>query len=285
MIDAFSPGHITCFFQPVSSFNPLSTGSVGAGLRINMGSTVTVRPARGEPITEIDGKITEGRIVRNVVRAMDPDCEYDITVKNDLPVGQGFGMSAANAVAASLCMCRITGKDISEGYRVAHKVELLEGGGRGDVSGIMSQSRQPIRIVAGLPPFGRVEDSSIPLDNLTLFTVGPPIETKSILSNRAKMAKIRETGAAAFKDYLDNVSLNSLFRISNRFSKESNLCTPEMDDAIAALKDVGHMAAMCMLGASIFTTASEETVKEVIGDVWTASCRTTAEEARVTRIK
>lgn len=285
MITAFSPGHVTCFFQPVSSLDPLSAGSRGAGIRINLGATVTVKSTSEEPVTKIDGKTVEGKIVRGVVRALDPTREYDIDVKHDVPVGQGFGTSAADAVAAALCVCQITGKDIMDGYRTAHTVEIREGGGRGDVSGIMSRYLQPIRTVAGIPPFGRVMDSHIPIGNLTLFTVGPTLETKTILSDRDTISRIRKRGAVAIEDYMKKISLESLFKISNRFSEESGLRTKEIDSAIKVLKDAGHMAAMCMLGNSLFTTASEKTVKELIGDVWTKPCNATSEEAKIIRIR
>lgn len=285
MTTAFSPGHLTCFFQPVSSHDPLSAGSRGAGIRLSIGSTVTVKPTTEEPYTKINGKIVEGRIVRNVVRTLDPTRDYDIIVRHSLPEGQGFGTSAADAVAAALCVCRQTGKGFVEGYRVAHTVELLEGGGQGDVSGIMSGFRQPLRTVAGLPPFGRVDDTFVPVEKLTLFTVGPPMDTKSILSNSDLMAKIRETGASATDEYLKDTSLDSLFEISNRFSEKSNLRSPEIDEAINILEDEGHKAAMCMLGNSLFTTASRKNVRDLIGEVWSVSCNATIEEAKITHIR
>ena len=284
MTSAFSPGHITCFFQPVSSLDPLSAGSVGAGIRIDSGTTVTVKPASGKPVTEIDGVTVEGRIVRRVVETLDAGNQYDITVEHNLPVGQGFGMSAADAVAAAFCVCHITGKDISVGFRAAHIADLLEGGGRGDVAGIMCKCRQPVRTVAGLPPFGKVRDSFVPIEKITLFTLGSPIDTKSILSDRDRVSKIRKAGAKAAEDYLKNISLKSLFDISNKFSEAAGLRTDEINDAIKILKDKRQMAAMCMLGNSMFTTAPEEAVRELIGDVWMTSCKATNEEARITRI-
>ncbi len=284
MTSAFSPGHVTCFFRPVSSLDPLSAGSVGAGIRINLGTTVTVKFASGKPVTEIDGVTVEGRIVRRVVETLDSDNKYDITVEHDLPVGQGFGMSAADAVAAALCTCHLTGKDMSEGFRAAHTADLLEGGGRGDVAGIMCRCRQPVRTVAGIPPFGKVRDSFVPIERITLFTLGPPIDTKSVLSDRDIVSKIRKAGAKAAENYLKDISLKTLFDISNKFSEAAGLRNDEINDAIKILKDKRHMAAMCMLGNSMFTTAPEEAVRELIGDVWMTSCKATNEEARITRI-
>ncbi len=284
MIRAFSPGHITCFFQPISSFDPLSAGSRGAGIRLSLGSTVNLKPSSSnETEVEMDGKIIKGEIVRNVVKALDPEGNYKICIKHDLPVGQGFGTTAADAVATALCMCHITNKSKTEGYRAAHVADLLEGGGRGDVAGIMSRYQQPVRTVAGIPPFGKVEDSHVNVGDLTLITLGLPLITGTILSDKDKVTKIRDAGAKAMNDYLANMSLKSLFKISNQFSEDSGLRTNDIDDSISKIEEKGYMAAMCMLGNSIFTNAPLETVKKVLGNVSAVACTATTDEARIIR--
>lgn len=284
MIRAFSPGHITCFFQPISSFDPLSAGSRGAGIRLSLGSTVNLKPSSSnETEVEMDGKIIKGEIVRNVVKALDPKENYKICIKHDLPVGQGFGTTAADAVATALCMCHITNKSKTEGYRAAHVADLLEGGGRGDVAGIMSRYQQPVRTVAGIPPFGKVEDSHVNVGDLTLITLGLPLITGTVLSDKDKLTKIRDAGAKAMNDYLANMSLKSLFKISNQFSEDSGLRTNDIDDPISKIEEKGYMAAMCMLGNSIFTNASLETVKKVLGNVSAVACTATTDEARIIR--
>lgn len=284
MIRAFSPGHITCFFQPISSFDPLSAGSRGAGIRLSLGSTVNLKPSSSnETEVEMDGKIIKGEIVRNVVKALDPKENYKICIKHDLPVGQGFGTTAADAVATALCMCHITNKSKTEGYRAAHVADLLEGGGRGDVAGIMSRYQQPVRTVAGIPPFGKVEDSHVNVGHLTLITLGLPLITGAVLSDKDKVTKIRDAGAKAMNDYLANMSLKSLFKISNQFSEDSGLRTNDIDNSISKIEEKGYMAAMCMLGNSIFTNASLETVKKVLGNVSAVACTATTDEARIIR--
>lgn len=194
-------------------------------------------------------------------------------------------MTAADAVAAALCMCQINNRNTSEGYRAAHVADLLEGGGRGDVSGITSKYQQPVRTVAGIPPFGKVEDSKVKVGELTLVTLGDPLITSTVLSDRDKMAKIREAGAKAMDEYMANMSLRSLFKVSNQFSKDAGLRTPEIDKAINDLEGKGYKAAMCMLGNSIFTNAPLEIVKEVLGDFWSTKCTATTDRARIIRTK
>lgn len=286
MISAFCPGHITCFFQPITSLDPLGAGSRGAGIRLSLGTTVEVAPVQGNDIaTKVNDGTGSDSIIRRAVRAIDPIGGYEIDVKHGLPVGQGFGMSAADAVAVSLCVCRITGRNRSEGYRAAHVADLLGGGGRGDVAGIMGKCQQPVRTVAGIPPFGKVEDFHVNVGKLTLAVLAPPMNTSDILSDREKYIDIRNAGSEAMDGFLREPSLERLFEISNEFSEKARIRSPEVDLAIGELEDRGFMASMCMLGNSIFTNAPMAETRSALGGVWMVSCSATSDEASVTRTK
>jgi pantoate kinase len=286
MISAFCPGHVTCFFQPITSLDPLSAGSRGAGIRLSLGTTVKVNPVPGNVmVTKVNDGTGSDDIIRKVVRSIDPSGGYEINVRHDLPVGQGFGMSAADAVAVAICMCQITGRSKTEAYRIAHVADLLGGGGRGDVAGIMANCQQPVRTVAGIPPFGKVEDFRVNVGRVTLAVLGSPLETKDVLSEREKYVDIRNAGSDAMQEYLERPSLESLFKISNRFSAEAGVRSRETDAAIEALEEKGFMAAMCMLGNSIFTNAPVSEARSVIGDVWAVSCNAVPEEAGIIRTR
>ena len=108
MITAFCPGHITCFFQPVRSYDPMSAGSRGVGIKLSKGTKVSLDERRdGNIVTIMDGVETECKITKMAVREIDRVRGYDIVIENDLPVGQGFGMSAEGSIAAALCACEI----------------------------------------------------------------------------------------------------------------------------------------------------------------------------------
>ncbi len=286
MISAFCPGHITCFFQPITSLDPLSAGSRGAGIRLSLGTTVKVNPLPGKDIvTRVNDGTASDDIIRRVVRSTDPSGGYEINVRHDLPVGQGFGMSAADAVAVAICMCHITGRSKMEAYRIAHVADLLGGGGRGDVAGIMAKCQQPVRTVAGIPPFGKVDDLHVNVGRITLAVLGPPLNTRDVLSEREKYVGIRNAGSEAMEEYMERPSLESLFRIANRFSAEAGVRSRETDAAIEALEEKGFMAAMCMLGNSIFTNAPVSEVRSLVGDVWAVPCAAVPDEAGIIRIK
>ena len=94
MTFAFCPGHITCFFHPVRTDSVETTGSRGAGIRLSLGAHVTVEE-RSDSVVEItmDGRPSDAKVTRYVIGKVCPDRGFDVTIENDLPVGQGFGMS------------------------------------------------------------------------------------------------------------------------------------------------------------------------------------------------
>ena len=283
MITAFCPGHITCFFHPVKSYDPMSAGSRGVGIKLSKGAKVTLSERSDrEIITVMDGVESDCRITKTAIREIDPDGGYDVTIENGLPVGQGFGMSAAGAIAAALCACEITGRKKEDAFRAAHHAEIIGGGGYGDVSGIMRESNIPIRAVAGLPPLGKVIDSGLKL-TVSVAILGGPLNTGDTLSNEETLRRIQENGSRMVTAFIEKPSLKSLFAFSKEFSESIGIETPEISRALAGLRKEGN-AGMCMLGHSIFTDLSPTATRRILGkDVRVIGCQSTSSMPRIIR--
>ena len=273
MIKAFCPGHITCFFSPVITGDPMTTGSLGAGIRLNKGVTVTIEGRAGNRKTRItmDGEdCPNAKITEYVVNALGPDKIFDITIENELPLSQGMGMSAAGAVALGLCITSLKNMDPEDAYKTAHIAEVELGGGLGDVAGITG-GKQPVRIKAGVPPFGRTVDTGIDM-RLSIIVLGPKMDTCNVISDNAAMKKISEFGKECVNRYIARPSEKALYEISSEFSKHIGLESKAVKRALSELRKKGHAASMCMLGNSIFTNAEEDEVHDILGDVNVISC-------------
>ena len=110
MTSAFCPGHVSCVFQPVDSFDAMSTGSRGIGIGLSKGATATVVPRKDSVVNiRLDGVMESANVTRMVAQTMAPGVGFDIDIVNDLPVSQGFGMSAAGAIATAICIADLTG--------------------------------------------------------------------------------------------------------------------------------------------------------------------------------
>src|SRR5512137_136604 len=97
---AFSPGHITGFFEICRADDQLSTGSRGAGLCLSLGATTDVSIAssdRRSISVSINGRESGTAVTKDAMRRLIGNRQLHATVSTrlELPVSQGFGMSAA----------------------------------------------------------------------------------------------------------------------------------------------------------------------------------------------
>lgn len=286
MTSVFCPGHVSCVFQPVNSFDPLASGSRGIGIRLSKGATVTVEPREDSTVNiYLDGIQAIAHITRMVAESLAPGMGFDIRIKNDLPVSQGFGMSAAGAIASALCIADMVGKTRNDAFIAAHTAEVMGGGGLGDVSAIVAGGGVPVRTVAGLPPHGRVENADFQIDELTLVVIGSQLKTDSILGDPFKLKRVRDAAIGSMDSFLADPTYENLYAASNEFSSKSALESPAVRRCIERLKSNGYHAGMCMLGNSVFTDAPESTVWRFFGrgHVRTYPCSSSRKEIIIHR--
>jgi len=278
---AFCPGHVTCFFQPVPSDDLLSSGSRGAGIRLSKGTFVTVdERTDGKVKIIMDGAPSDAPVTSRAIRTLAPGYGFDVSADNELPVSQGFAMSAAGAIATGLCICQMLGMDEREAFKAAHTAEIECKGGLGDVAALSLHSFVPVRTAAGLPPFGRVIGSGKSMD-LTLAVLGKKMDTSRILSDRKKMQRIADAGSRAVNAYEASPTTENLFAASREFSRSAELETPDVARALDLLGT--DEAGMCMLGNGIFTTLPEDEVKERLRGAAVINCTSSDIPARIIR--
>ena len=284
MVSAFCPGHITCFFTPAGDLSAdlLSRGSLGAGIRTSLGAFADVHERSGTR-TVMDGSETDLPVTSRVLELLAPGRGFDVSVENGLPCGEGFGMSAAGAVAVALAVADICGIGKQEAFEAAHKAEILGGGGLGDVSALYCLGHQPVRVKEGIPPYGEVIPTGVEFKQLTLAVLGPKMHTGSVLSDPVRVSAISNAGRRAVKEYLVKPDLGKLYGLSNRFSVEAGVECAEVSDALSKLHAEGYRAAMCMLGNSIFTDAPETEAESLLGPGANIfSCSSTDKSAGIT---
>lgn len=279
---AFCPGHITCFFHPVRTGDLITTGSRGVGIKLAQGTYVTMEERSDDRLViTMDGTSAECPVTELAVRGIS-DRGFDIIIENDLPVGQGFGMSASGAIASALCAAEFEERPEDDAFIAAHGADIRGGGGLGDVSAIMGRCHFPVRAKAGLPPYGRVIDPGLKGMDITVMVLDGPLDTGSTLSDPDVADKLARYGSECVDSFMDDPSEASLFSLSKRFSKDMGLETESMKDALSKLRTEGN-AGMCMLGHSIFTDLKIGKVRELLGDVSAYQCSSTDSMPRIIR--
>jgi pantoate kinase len=193
---AFAPGHVSGLFAVHDeASDPLAKGSRGAGWSLDAGATATVRPGRGA-IT-VDGQPRDLPVTAAAVRALAPAASLDVELRLDLPVGQGFGMSAAGTLAA--CLAAVAELDLEPEHALAaaHAAEVTAGTGLGDVVGSWNGAGE-LRLKPGVPPHGwamRVDPA--PGARFLFCVMGEGIPTPRIIKDAAWKLKTRALGDPA----------------------------------------------------------------------------------------
>lgn len=276
MSKAFSPGSVTCLFQPEGSRgeDPNAVGSRGVGIKISAGATVAVEE-RADQISRIlmGGEQTHLPVSRNLMENLSPGRGWDVYVENDVPSGQGFGMSAAGALALALCL----EDDFGSAVEAAHMADICGGGGLGDVAVICGPGAVNIRAEPGLGP-GKVIPTDLSFDRLALVVLGPKVNTGKVLADPDRRSAITEAGRTVLGSFMDDPSESALFDAARRFTELAGIMTPEVSSALSSLRSSGIRCGMCMLGDSIYAEASADEVTELLGEgVEAYQCRSTFE--------
>jgi pantoate kinase len=257
---AFVPSHITGFFAAKRDDDPMKAGSIGCGMTLDLGATTTVEKADKTEIF-LNGHLSEAPVSRYVVERL---ARSPVRVKTqlDMPLGSGFGASGGGALGCAYALNSIfdLGLLANQAAAVAHAAEVVNKTGLGDVIA-QNKGGLVVRLEPGAPGIGMVD--RIPVPPLRIdYVVRGPISTREVLSDPAKMKEINKAGESAVKELLQRPTLEQFMRLSSRFTKQIDLGSPWVMDAIEAVESAGGMASMIMLGNAVFSIGGAEALSE-----------------------
>ncbi len=272
---AFSPGHITGFFQICNHSDPHIKGSVGAGLVLNKGihSTVTPHKRKGETAVYLNGikqpdSDDAANAVLTVISELSSLAEkkygspfhFKVEESSALPVGSGFGLSAAGALSTAFAVSSALrlGLSKNELVEIAHYAEVINGSGLGDVAG-EAAGGLAVREIPGGSKHGKFY--SVPLSESDLqkkiyCLVLGELSTKAVITNDDSVRKINHAGAEALKNFLKKPGLDSFMNESLSFTKDIGLLSPEAEKIIDSIDKADGTAAQAMLGNTVFAIPS-----------------------------
>ena len=278
---AFAPGHVSAFFEPVYSQQDMDrSGSCGAGISISLGaiSQVTIQPAPNQIVTvHINGKPSSAPVTKSALNYLIGATPLSITVNTimDLPVSQGFGMSAAGALSTTLALADLLNLPRENAIKAAHYAEVQLHTGLGDVIA-SSFGGIEIRRKAGLPPWGILEHIPGNYD-IVLCVIGKKIETKKILTDSTKVREIASYGRYCTKKLLEKPSLEQLFSLAWEFTRKIDIADKTVLQAIEKANTHG-MASMCMLGNSVYAVGDTPALCKILSAYGTVFCCTVDEK-------
>jgi pantoate kinase len=172
-----------------------------------------------------------------------------VELHHGLPVGQGFGMSAAGATATALAVGRVVGASRSRAIETAHLADLFGGGGLGGVAAILGGGFE-VRWRAGIPPFGRVLRRPV-APRILIGKVAGPIPTPRILRDPRRLDRIRRA-ASELAGLTRSPTLGRFWDASESFTDRAGLAAPGLRAVVRALRRRGARAAQAMFGGCFF---------------------------------
>ncbi|RLF50449.1 MAG: hypothetical protein DRN11_04630 [Thermoplasmata archaeon] len=259
---AYAPCHITGFFQICFSDDYAKTGSEGAGISISLGSIAEIKESKK---FILEGNIGKGEVTKHAIQSLTNET-FQIKIKNQLPLSQGFGVSASSSLAACLGIAHLLDMPYKKALEAVHKAEIKNKTGLGDAIASFIGGLE-IREKAGLQGKIRKIDCEA---KLILAIIGKKLETKKILKNEKIIAKINEVGEECLKEFITKPSLEKFFDLSLRFSYETGLANEKMQKILNKANKIGK-ASMTMLGNSIFALYSKE-MKEFLSSYKIYEC-------------
>ncbi len=250
-VTAFCPGHISGYFRRIEGETLATTGSIGAGIVISEGVTATVEPSES---TTVIMQQKNGRtivldnsfglpLLADVMEQL--DITPSITTQCLLPVGAGFGLSAAALLATITAVNRLynMNMDQEEIAECAHKAEVEHRTGLGDVAACQGGGRVT-RYGPGI--HGRIDRRFDMPEPLYAVSFGP-IHTPSVLASPEQMKCV----SSAFPETTPDNAMD-FFYLSRRFADRSGLMTPEVHKITRLCDAAGVPSSMTMLGNGVF---------------------------------
>ena len=264
-------GHVTLLFSIHSkALLARNQGSKGAGLCLEDGVMSTVRILEEGPdeisVIAMDGTLFESgkKLYSDLLQAFrhifNVEEAVSIEIQLELPVSQGFGMSAAGLLATSLALGELFDRgDEGQLARLAHRIERNISGGLGDILGLWAGGCE-LRTIPGSPPSpGKAVGFSVNSPALLVWDPDGQKHTSSYIDDTEWKEKITKAGDSAvnrLKKYdWDSRVWDTLLEEADRFALDSGLLE-EKDRAnllnIALTNTSESMSChLCMLGTSL----------------------------------
>jgi pantoate kinase len=280
----FAPSHITGFFEIIDHEEPLKRGSCGAGVAMDKG-VITTLQIIDKDFTDspnVDVRINGQKDFKNssitfkTLELMERDLnisklleERAIIVDHEVevPIGAGYGISAACALGTALATAKILEMDITfnRAAAMAHLAEIEMKSGLGDVIAEVNGGIT-FRLKEGAPGIAVTDKMILNEDLFVLSKSLGGIATSEIIGDPIHKNRINKTGRNMLDELLKNPDPKTFLKLSKRFAIETGLLNSEVLDIINIFEDETIGASMAMLGNTAFALSEtpDTTIEGVI---------------------
>jgi len=262
---AFSPAGISSFFEicdrtadgkPIPNLEQVGARGGGFGIEKGVLTKVSVAEAEKNSVeVSINGKfLPEAETTKTVVQMLlnKVSGTYNVVVKHrvDIPIGAGFGSSAAGALTTALALSKALGLNLTCNQigRIAHVAEVKCKTGLGTVGPLMLGGCI-LTIEPGAPGIAMIDRIPISTDYVIVAGVVGPIPTKEVLASPEKRLAVNKWGKKTLEKILSEPSLENFLACCRDFAEKTGFMTERVRTLIRLAEGAGAIgAAQNMVG-------------------------------------
>lgn len=278
---AFSPSGISSFFEICDTMpngNRISdlerVGARGGGFGIHRGTTteVSVSNAAANSIrvlingNEMPQAETTRLVAQSLLHQVERAHRVIISHKVDVPIGAGFGSSAAGALTTALALSRLLDLDLTYNQlgKLAHVAEVRCKTGLGTVGPLMLGGCV-ITLEPGAPGIARLDRIPMRTDYVVVAGVFGPTLTKEVLSNCEKRRQVNKYGRKTLENILSHPSLENFLDCCLDFAEKTGFMTERLRNLVKLAERAGAVgSAQNMVGEAVHAVTTSENARDLV---------------------
>jgi pantoate kinase len=272
---AFAPAGISSFFEicdrtddgkPIVDLERVGSRGGGFGIQKGVLTEVTVSEAETNTIRVfINGKFApEAETTKTALQILlskaTRACNVVVNHRVEVPIGAGFGTSAAGALTASLALSKALGLPLTYNQigRVAHVAEVQCKTGLGTV-GPLTLGGCVITIEPGAPGISVIDRIPISDDYRIVTGVFGVTLTKRVLASAEKRREVNRHGRRTLEAILAEPSVTNFMACCLDFAEKAGFMTTRVRHLVKLAEKAGAVgAAQNMVGEAVHALAFEE---------------------------
>lgn len=278
---AFAPAGISSFFEICDTaengkpiLDATRIGARGGGFVIEKGVTtdVEVFPEKRNLIEVFINKKsapeaeTTKTAAQMILEKTRETFHVKVRHKVDVPIGAGFGSSAAGALGTALALTKALGLKCTynELGRVAHVAEVKCRTGLGTVGPLMLGgcilTREP-----GAPGLALIDRIPMLPHYVVVAVVFEGIPTKTVLASPEKRLAVNKNGRRTLEKILSEPSIENFFVCCLEFAEETGFMTQRLRELVKLAQKAGVLGvAQNMVGEAVHTLTTLNEVESVV---------------------
>jgi pantoate kinase len=241
--------------------DPERIGARGGGFALNKGVSTEVIVAEAEEKRVqvfINGEFcpeaeTTKSVVEMLIAKVSANHHIKVIHSVEVPIGAGFGSSAAGALGVALALSKVLGLHLTHNQlgRVAHVAEVKCRTGLGTVGPLLFGGCG-LTLEPGAPGYARLDRIPVSPDHRIVAGTFRPYPTKEMLASQEKRKIINEWGRKTLQKILAEPSLENFMGACKQFAVGTGFATERVQKLIELSEKAGAIgAAQNMLGEAV----------------------------------